>query len=544
MSSYLGFEPTENREYFFLSYNNEDAPRLSGLACEMDRSGIPLWYDDGIEYGEEWARLINRMIAGAQAVVILFTRGILEKEKSYVQREYKIAKKLNKKIIILFVEDIADGEVPVDKIDWWVEITDLHCFSLSGLSGRETVIREIRKALGLEAAGRRKMPEAQDVPEAPDMPEAAAEAEPVREEDRAVSAQLEKVLDAFGVKTRVVHVTHGPVAVRYELELGPFARLGRIPKLEAEVAYALSASSVRIEAPIPGTALVGVEVSNREPVPVLFRNLMESPGMRDARSILAFPLGLDIEGRLMLGDLEKMPHLLVHGQAGSGKTMVIHSLVGALLSRAGPEEVRLVLADPGMRGLEVYDGVPHLQGPVLTDPQQALSALEQALKEMAGRFDLLAGAKVRNLDHYNKRAETVGGLYGIRPLPRIVIIIEELTDLMKYDRRKTEELVCRLAQLGAAVGIHLAATTQRASVDVLTGLVKANIPARISFRAASEADSRGILDQGGAEKLGIPGDMLYLARGALAPVRIRGCLLEGEEIRELVRKARGEAEPG
>ena len=356
-------------------------------------------------------------------------------------------------------------------------------------------------------------------------------------EDAMRSRRLEETLASFKLQARVVNVTHGPAISRFELELAAGTRVNKVAELEKDIAYGMEATSVRIEAPIPGKSLVGVEVPNRKVAKVTLREVLESEKMQSARSVLTVALGKDIAGTPIICDLAKMPHMLIAGQTGSGKSVCVNAIINSLLYRAGPDEVKLILVDPKVVELQCYNGIPHLLIPVVNDPHKAAAALAWAVAEMMERYDKFAERKVRNLDGYNS---VIGP--GEKPMARIVIIIDELADLMMVCKKDVEEYICRLTQLARAAGIHLIVATQRPSVDVITGLIKANIPSRIAFKTASSVDSRTILDRNGSEQLLGWGDMLYLPTGSFAPTRVQGCFLSDEEVNRIAAHVR-EANP-
>ncbi|MBR0513553.1 MAG: hypothetical protein IJK06_04785 [Clostridia bacterium] len=352
-------------------------------------------------------------------------------------------------------------------------------------------------------------------------------------EDEMRSRKLEETLASFKVQARVVHVTHGPAISRFEMELATGTKVGNVAKLEKEIAYNMEATSVRIEAPIPGKSLVGVEIPNRKVATVTLREVLQSEKMQTAKSLLTVALGKDIAGTPIVCDLAKMPHMLIAGQTGSGKSVCINAIINSLLYRAGPDEVKLILVDPKVVELQCYNGIPHLLIPVVNDPHKAAAALAWAVAEMMERYDKFAERKVRNLDGFNANLKK-----GEKPMSRIVIIIDELADLMMVCKKDVEEYICRITQLARAAGIHLIVATQRPSVDVITGLIKANIPSRIAFKTASQVDSRTILDRNGSEQLLGWGDMLYLPTGSFAPTRVQGCFLSDEEVNRIVKHVR------
>ena len=352
-------------------------------------------------------------------------------------------------------------------------------------------------------------------------------------EDAMRSQKLEETLASFRVQAHVVHVTHGPAVSRFEMELAPGTKVNKVSELEKDIAYGMEATAIRIEAPIPGKSLVGVEVPNRQVETVTLREVLSSEKMQNAKSILTVALGKDLTGTPIVCDLAKMPHMLIAGQTGSGKSVCINAIINSLLYRAGPDEVKLILIDPKVVELQCYNGIPHLLIPVVNDPHKAAAALAWAVAEMKERYDRFAERRVRNLDGFNGSLRS-----GEKPMSRIVIIIDELADLMMVCKKDVEEYICRLTQLARAAGIHLIVATQRPSVDVITGLIKANIPSRIAFKTTSSVDSRTILDRNGSEQLLGWGDMLYLPTGAFAPTRVQGCFLSDEEVNRIVAHVR------
>ena len=349
------------------------------------------------------------------------------------------------------------------------------------------------------------------------------------EEDAVRSQRLEETLASFKVTAKVRHVTHGPAISRFELELAAGIKVSKVTDLAQNIAMNMEVKSVRIEAPIPGKSLVGVEVPNRKTSTVTLREIMESDAMRNASNRpLVVALGKDIAGTPIVCDLAKMPHLLIAGATGSGKSVCINTMINSLLYRCSPKEVRMILVDPKVVELQCYNGVPHLLMPVVSDPHKAAGALAWAVAEMMDRYQKFQIKGVRAIDGYNAALED-----GDERMPRIVIIIDELADLMMTCKRDVEDHICRLAQLARAAGIHLVVATQRPSVDVITGLIKANIPSRIAFKVSSFIDSRTILDKMGAEQLLGYGDMLYQPTGEFTPIRIQGCFLSDNEVNRI-----------
>lgn len=367
---------------------------------------------------------------------------------------------------------------------------------------------------------------------------------PVHKEDQEgikKDAQIiEDTLESFGVRAKVAEVNVGPTVTQYALEAASGTKLARITTLQRDLAMALASStgSVRIEAPIPGRPLVGIEVPNRIPSLVSLKSLLTSKLMQDAEGALVVALGKDVSGKPLAADLSRMPHVLIAGATGSGKSILIHSFISTLLFRTTPEEMRLILADPKRVELSIYAGIPHLLAPVILDPEKILPSLKWAISEMERRYRLIQAAGAKDVDSYNE-------LSGFQALPYIIIIVDELADLMASAANEVEKAVVRLAQMSRATGIHLILSTQRPSTDVLTGLIKANIPCRIALNTTSGIDSRVILDQLGAEKLLGRGDMLYLPPEAGKPKRIQGVFVSPSEIKALVRflKEENQREP-
>ena len=364
------------------------------------------------------------------------------------------------------------------------------------------------------------------------------------------SAQLEETLARFGIEAKVVHVSRGPVVTRYELQPAPGVKVKQITSLADDLALALAAAGIRIEAPVPGKSVVGIEVPNKETSPVYLREVLESEAFGRADSKLVIGLGKDITGNPVVADLRKLLHVLIAGATGSGKSVCINSIVVSLLYKAMPHEVKLLMIDPKRVELAVYDGIPHLVTPVVTDPKQAATALRWAVKEMDNRYTRFSEVGVRNIDGYNRwaLAQTAEGTSeeeGERPepLPYIVVIIDELADLMMVAQHDVEDSISRLAQMARAAGIHLIIATQRPSVDVITGLIKANVPSRISFAVSSSHDSRTILDMAGAERLLGKGDMLYYPTGSNKPIRAQGAFVSDKEVQEVVSFWKAQGEP-
>ena len=354
---------------------------------------------------------------------------------------------------------------------------------------------------------------------------------------RKTAQKLQEVLHNFGVNVTVTNVSCGPTVTRYELQPEMGVKVSKIVGLADDIKLNLATPDIRIEAPIPGKAAVGIEVPNKENSTVMLRDLLQSEEFQKAKSRLSFAVGKDIAGKTVVTDIAKMPHLLIAGATGSGKSVCINTLIVSILYKAKPEEVKLIMIDPKVVELSVYNGIPHLFIPVVTDPKKAAGALNWAVTEMTNRYNTFAEYGVRNLSEYNRKIETMHFTEEqTRPdkMPQIVIIVDELADLMMVAPGEVEDAICRLAQLARAAGIHLIIATQRPSVNVITGLIKANMPSRIAFSVSSGVDSRTILDMNGAEKLLGKGDMLFYPQGYQKPARLQGAFVSDEEVSQVV----------
>ncbi|MCI7657254.1 FtsK/SpoIIIE family DNA translocase [Anaerotignum sp.] len=354
--------------------------------------------------------------------------------------------------------------------------------------------------------------------------------------------KLEMTLKSFGVEARVINVSAGPTVTRYEVSPSQGVKVSKIVNLADDIALNLAASGIRIEAPIPGKAAVGIEVPNKETKSVYLRTVLESDAFRKHPSKLAFALGEDITGNPIVTDIAKMPHLLIAGATGSGKSVCINTLITSILYKADPKEVKLLLVDPKVVELSVYNGIPHLLIPVVTDPKKASAALNWAVREMLERYNDFAACGVRDIKGFNAMKEEKGESEA--KMPQIVIIIDELADLMMAAPGEVEDSICRLAQMARAAGMHLIIATQRPSVDVITGVIKANIPSRLAFAVSSGIDSRTILDMVGAEKLLGKGDMLFYPSGQSKPSRIQGAFVTDKEVEQIVDFLRKSSRPG
>ncbi len=343
--------------------------------------------------------------------------------------------------------------------------------------------------------------------------------------------KLESTLESFGVSAKVINVSRGPAVTRYEIAPDTGVKVSKIVGLTDDIALNLAAPSIRMEAPIPGKAAVGIEIPNTSVDAVFLREVIDTAEFKGHPSKVAFGLGKDTSGKTMIADIAKMPHVLIAGATGSGKSVCINTIITSLLYRAKPNEVKLIMIDPKVVELGVYNGIPHLLIPVVTDPKKAAGALNWAVQEMVKRYNLFAQKGVRDMKGYNEAVKAAGE---DGTMPHIVIIVDELADLMMVAPNDVEDAICRLAQMARAAGMHLVIATQRPSVDVITGLIKANVPSRIAFAVSSQVDSRTILDMAGAEKLLGKGDMLFFPMGASKPIRVQGAFVTDKEVEQIV----------
>ncbi|WP_106766009.1 FtsK/SpoIIIE family DNA translocase [Paenibacillus faecalis] len=350
--------------------------------------------------------------------------------------------------------------------------------------------------------------------------------------------KLEATLESFGVRAKVLEVVRGPSVTRYEIQPDIGVKVSRIVSLTDDIALALAAKDIRMEAPIPGKSAIGIEVPNNEVSIVTMREVMETPMFQDAQSKLSIAFGRDISGQTIVGNLARMPHLLVAGATGSGKSVCINGIITSILYKAKPDEVKFLMVDPKMVELNVYNGIPHLMAPVVTDPKRASLALKKIVVEMEKRYELFSKSGTRNIEGYNTLMKDNPSAI----LPYIVVIVDELADLMMVAAHDVEEAITRLAQMARAAGIHLIIATQRPSVDVITGVIKANIPSRIAFGVSSQVDSRTILDMAGAEKLLGRGDMLFMPMGSSKPIRVQGAFMSDQEVENIVDFVRGQGQ--
>lgn len=410
--------------------------------------------------------------------------------------------------------------------------------AVSGIGENAGHTTSVPAASGESVSAEQMPPERPYVfPPADLLTKAANKAGDSRQHLQETAMKLQQTLKNFGVNVTITNISCGPAVTRYELQPEMGVKVSKIVNLADDIKLNLAAADIRIEAPIPGKAAIGIEVPNKENVMVSFRELVESEEFKKHPSKISFGVGKDIGGKVTVADIAKMPHLLIAGATGSGKSVCINTIIMSILYKANPKEVKLIMIDPKVVELSVYNGIPHLMIPVVTDPKKAAGALHWAVDEMTDRYQKFANASVRDLKGYNAKIESLPTIEGDpkpEKLPQIVIIVDELADLMMVSPGEVEESICRLAQLARACGIHLIIATQRPSVNVITGLIKANMPSRIAFAVTSGVDSRTILDMNGAEKLLGKGDMLFSPQGIPKPVRVQGAFVSDEEVSAVV----------
>lgn len=455
---------------------------------------------------------------------------VLARDNSPIAREIRI-----------HTADYDDGEAPVNETSVHEAATNDSSAKAEPVPARRPAARPEKKENASEnvaAVSPRPLSNAKyKFPPLTLLSSSGRKASSSRGELSETAQKLEEALDSFGVSARVTDISQGPSVTRYELEPAVGVKVSRITALADDLKLHLAAKDIRIEAPIPGKSAVGIEVPNTESSAVKLRDLLEDNSFKNFSGNIAFGVGKDIAGKVIVTDISKMPHMLIAGSTGSGKSVCINTIIMSIIYKHDPKDVQLIMVDPKVVELNVYNGIPHLMIPVVTDPKKAAGALHWAVEEMSERYKRFADLSVRDLKGYNARVEQMKGTpegENYKHLPQIVIIVDELADLMMVAAKEVEEAICRLAQLARACGIHLILATQRPSVDVITGLIKANMPSRIAFAVSSGVDSRTILDMNGAEKLLGKGDMLFYPQGYTKPARIQGAFVSDEEVSAVV----------
>lgn len=531
--------------YVFISYSSKNQPSVDAMRALLRKYHIDHWIaPDDIPAGSKYAKVIGQAIKNCTCMLLLLTEDA--QNSPWVPKEVERAINYKKPILPVQLEDLQLNE------EFEMYISTDHLVRVYDIDESSAEIQKVLSSViamtGQTSDSTVSQKAADSKPDTPPKRVAVAEnprrkqkaavsteqrstvALPDREEVKDTAKRLQEFLSVFRISAVVTAAISGPQVTRYELKLDKSVRLHKLTSLADEIAQMLNVPSVRIVA-VPGqSAVVGIEVPNRIPNRVTLSEVLTSSAFTQSESKSSFAVGKAIDGTCVVADLAKLPHLLVAGAVNSGMVVFINAMLVSLLTKASAEDVQLILVDTKVVELSIYNGLPHLLGPVVTEPKEAVTALQWAAQEMMDRFQKMSWLGVRDLVHYNSMIEEKGG----RKLPRIVVIVNELADLMKYSAVKTEDALCRIAQLGRAAGIHLILATQRPSQDVITGLIKANIPSRISFAVASAAESRIILDTLGAEKLLGWGDMLFSPIGSRSPMRIQGCYVSGGEVRDTV----------
>lgn len=540
--------------YAFISYSSKNRSSADEMTALLRKHHIDVWIaPDDIPPGSKYAQVIGRAIKECACMVLLFTNAA--QNSSWVPKEVERAINYKKMIIPVQLEDVqlneefefyisTDQIIAVDRIDEKSEKIQKVLKSVIALTGQNSVASgkeqpampatpaaEKPKRIG-NTAGRSVNARKAPVEFLCSSPEASVDTEELRD----TAQRLDTLLMAFRVAASITKVVRGAAVTRYEVTLDQSVRLHKLTVLADDIALALGVSKVRI-ANVPGkTSVVGIEVPNRKADTVTLREVVDSPIFTQLASNCSFAVGKDVDGNYIVADIAKLPHLLIAGTAGSGMLVFMNSLILSLLYKASADDVKLILVDTKLVEMTDYSGIPHLLVPRVTSPELAVGSLQWAVTEMTDRFRVMSEAGVRDLDRYNSAMESTGG----ERLPRIVVIINEFADLMRSFAQETEEAVCRLAQMGRAAGIHLILATQRISTDVITGLIKANIPSRIAFSLSSMLESRIILDMTGAEKLLGHGDMLYAPVGYQKPLRVQGCFVNSSEVRKVAEYVRSQ----
>lgn len=530
---YQGKEP-----YIFISYAHADDKRVLPIIREMQKQGFRVWYDTGVEVGTEWPDYIAQKLLDSDCVLVFMSP---DAERSHnCRREINLAvKRKSDCMLVAYLEKFALSP------GMELQLDILQAVFRDRFASDESFVQKLCEAKLLEnckekaAAAKKPAPAPEKTPggyvrktgsKLRNLEEGGAN---ITAEDRARVKVIEETLSSFRIDASVCGVAHGAAVTRFALEIASGVKMNRLSSITDNLAQALRVRNIRLQIPIPGTTLVGVEVPNEKPVTVPFKEIFDSPAMQQHPSRVAAAIGKSIDGEPIVCDLAAMPHLLMAGATGSGKSVCVNAIIMSILCRATPQQVRMLLIDPTGVELAAYGGIPHLLTDVISDPGKAVAALDWAVEEMSARYRLFQQANVRNLASFNQAMPSADAR-----MPEIVVVIDELGALMMHDRKQTEEFICRLAMLGRAAGIHMIVATQRASSDVVTGMIKANIPSRIAFLLPNGADSRMIIDTVGAEKLLGYGDMLYFPRGEFHPMRVQGCFVSGGEMASAISRAR------
>ena len=544
--------------YAFISYSSKNRSSAEAMTALLRQRHIDVWVaPDDIPPGSKYAQVIGRAIKECACMVLLFTNDA--QNSSWVPKEVERAINYKKTIIPVQLEEVQLNEefelyistehvIAVDRIDEKSDKIQRVIDSVIAKTGQNTPASGKEQtpdpASGAKIATAEEKPkrkrstgqQEREIKAPVELLSGSEELSVDTEELRETAHRLDETLKSFRIAASITKVVRGAAVTRYEIALDQSVRLNQLNSIANDIAFALGVSGVRIAA-VPGKlSAVGIEVPNRNVDTVSLREIIASVAFTQSKACCTFAVGKDIDGNCIVSDISKLPHLLVAGSTGSGIPTFMNSLILSLLYKSSADDVRMIMIDTKLVEMSAYVGIPHLLVPRVTSPELAVGSLQWVVSEMMNRFQIMAGAQVRDLERYNSAMESTGG----KKLPRIVVIVNELADLMRSFAEETEEAVCRIAQLGRAAGIHLVLATQRVSADVITGLIKANIPSRIAFSLSSTIESRIILDTTGAEKLLGHGDMLFAPIGLQKPLRVQGCFVDSQEVRSVAEYVRAQ----
>lgn len=525
MSGYLGVEVVKEGKYYFISYNTEDMSEVSKYVNVLASKGLPIWYDYGIQVGNQWEETIAEKIIGSEAVILFISRNIFLKDKSFVHKEYRVAVRRKKKLFVVLLDEINEDEIPPRYEMWWDDIMGLQCIIAPNYSV-EGCVDKLIKEMGFVPPKKEtpRVEKGKGIPLNLLQSKSSGGGEAER-----LAYDVEQVFCSCNLDIRISDIKQGPSYYRFYLDLKPRTSITRVKSCGEDIELAIKRIGVVIEIDKVLSKMY-VEVPKKHRAVVYLADILESRKFADDKpGQLLFAVGEDVEGRPIVHDLCKMPHLLMGGSTSSGKSVQIQAIILSFLIKYSPDQVKLLLLDPKVVDFSVYERVPHLlDGRVITDVREGVNALERLHSEMQRRFELFTNTGTRTIDDYNAK------LPDGEKLPKIVVIVNEMSDYMCFCRKEFENAVVRLAQMARATGIHLILATQRPNTDVISGLIKANIPSRIAFKTATAVDSRVILDCTGAEKLIGNGDLLFYGIAMSSPARCQGAFVTEDEVEATV----------
>ena len=527
MSGYLGVDVVNEGKYYFVSYNTEDMARVTEYVTSLDGKGLPMWYDYGIQVGNEWEETIAEKIIGSEAVIMFVSRNIFEKEKSFVHKEYRVATRRKKKIFVVVLDKIEIEEIPPRYEMWWDDMMQLQCIIAPDYS-KDECVEKLIKELGFVPQKKAKVKIA--VEKGKGIPLKLFQSKSSGSgEAEGTAYQIERVFRAKNLNIRVSEIKQGPTYYRYYLDFNPKTPVSRIQACKQYIELELERSGVVIDKEY-NAPVIYVEVPKKHREVVYLADILESRKFLEAKpEQLLFAVGEDVEGKTVVLDMCRMPHLLIGGAASSGKSMQIHAILLSFLMKHTPDRLKLLLIDPKRIEYSVYENLPHLLNDrIITELREGIDVLDRMREEMDRRYGLFTDSGVRNIDEYNAKASDG------EKLAKIVVVIDEIADFMAFNRTAFETAVISLVQKSRAAGIYVILATQRPSFDTVSGLIKANIPSRMAFKVSSAIDSRAILDIGGAENLIGNGDLLYCPAGSFTPMRCQGAFVTDEEVESIV----------